>query len=152
MIIGIGCDLVEQARIENLVTKYNKRFIEKIFSPEEIEKANKYRDIKTKYISHLAKRFSAKEAFSKALGSGIGQYISFRQIEIANDQLGKPFIITNKAIIQSIIKLYSHKYPFISQWKYNDALNKISIHLSMSDDAKHAMAYVIIELTNSGGN
>ena len=119
MIYGIGCDLVQVARIKNLYLKFKKRFLKKVFTEYEI--ANSPKNEKS-FIEYLAKRFAAKEAFAKAMGTGIGCLISFNEIEVFKENSSKPQIRLLKNI------------------------NGIgSIHLSISDDRAYAMAYVIIE-------
>lgn len=89
MIYGIGLDLIEIERIENV---YNKqKFVERILSKEEQIKFNSFSQQKRK-IEYLAGRFATKEAFSKALGTGLGKTIAFHDINCYNDHLGKPCI------------------------------------------------------------
>jgi holo-[acyl-carrier protein] synthase len=123
-IFGIGTDIVDISRINNLVNK-NKTFIKRIFSPTEI----KYCETKKNKISFYAKRFAAKEAFSKALGTGISKGISFNEISINNNTNGAPFIeLTGKTKI--IVK--------------NLTKGKNKIYLSLSDEKKYALAMIII--------
>ena len=88
-ILGIGVDLVKNQRINSLIR--NKYFISRTFSKKEIINA---KNIKNK-INYFAKRFAAKEAFSKSLG-GIRNGLNFKDIEILNDKLGKPYYFNNK--------------------------------------------------------
>ncbi len=85
---GIGTDLLDQRRIANIVAKQGERFARRILTPQELllwaEKANS--------VNFLAKRFAAKEAISKALGTGIAQGIGFQQMNIYADDLGKPTV------------------------------------------------------------
>ena len=123
-IFGIGTDIVDISRIK-LIIKKNKNFKKKIFSLKEI----KYCDSKFNKISGYAKRFAAKEAFSKALGFGISKSISFNEISINNNSDGKPFIeLLGKT--KKIVKNMSKK--------------KNKIYLSLSDEKKFALAIVII--------
>jgi len=101
-IFGIGTDLVDISRIKFFIKK-NKNYKKKIFSLKEI----KYCDSKFNKISSYAKRFAAKEAFTKALGTGISKGISFNEISINNNSDGKPFIELlgrTKTIDKNIIK------------------------------------------------
>ncbi len=88
MSIAIGTDIVEIARIADLLERQGERFVERILSPSE----------KLKYQSHsngvafVAKRFAAKEAIAKALGTGIGHGVSFQDMVIGNDSKGAPFV------------------------------------------------------------
>jgi holo-[acyl-carrier protein] synthase len=88
-IIGIGTDLVDIRRIERLLAQYNHRFIDRIFTPSEQARASQYSTLKQQAASY-AKRFAAKEAIVKALGTGFNAQISFQDIEIDNDHKGKP--------------------------------------------------------------
>ena len=88
-IIGIGTDLVDIRRIERLIDKYGHRFIDRIFTPTEQVRANQYATPRQKAASY-AKRFAAKEAIVKALGTGFDGQITFQDIEIENDAKGKP--------------------------------------------------------------
>ena len=123
-IFGIGTDIVDNSRIKKLYYK-NKKFKKKFFSTNEI----KYCESKLDKIASYAKRFAAKEAFSKALGIGVSKGISFNEISVNNDQKGAPFIKLlgkTKTITKKIIK------------------KKNKIYLSLSDEKKYALAMVII--------
>lgn len=134
MILGVGIDLVLVERIENLLTKFKEKFEKKIFTANEISAAKKFKiskkNISTKTLFY-AKRFAAKEAFSKALGLGIGRGINFCDIEIENDKFGKPKI-----------KILNSKEKFFKKY-FN--CKKIAIHLSLSDEKNLVTAIVIIE-------
>lgn len=96
MIIGVGTDIVRIDRIECLLLKFGDKFISRILAPSEIikfESANSG-------AHFLAKRFAAKEAIAKALGTGIGSHIAFKDIIISNDFLGAPIVSVDKDIIQ----------------------------------------------------
>ena len=134
MIIGVGIDSVSVGRIEHLMNQFKEKFEEKIFTPKEILKANQIK--KNSENSNLctlffAKRFAAKEAFSKALGLGIGRGINFTDIEIENDEFGKPEI-----------KILNQKEIFLKQ-HFN--CKNFTIHLSLTDENPLASAFVIIE-------
>ena len=127
-IIGNGVDIVENSRIKNSLKI--KGFIDRIFTKSEIDKSKK---IKNK-ISYFAKRFAAKEAFVKAIGEGFRNNVNFNDINIINDKKGKPLInISNN--IKNVIK---------KKFK----LNKYKIFLSLSDEKKHSIAFVIINKIN----
>ena len=87
-IFGIGTDIINIKRMEKLLKSNNSNFKNRIFSKKEIM----YCEKKNNPFSFYAKRFAAKEALSKALGTGIRKGISFKNIEILNDNLGKPSI------------------------------------------------------------
>jgi holo-[acyl-carrier protein] synthase len=133
MIFGIGIDLVSIDRIEKLMLQFKEKFAEKIFTSNEILRANQ---IKTSdknssaIVLFYAKRFAAKEAFSKALGLGIGRGIDFKDIEIENDELGKPQI-----------KILNGKEIFLAQ---HLGCKNFAIHLSLTDEKSMAQAMVII--------
>ncbi len=129
MILGIGIDLINVDRVLNLLQDFAQKFERKIFTASEIDKAQKI--IAQKRAIFYAKRFAAKEAFAKACGLGIGRGINFCDIEIYNDDLGKPFI-----------RLLNDKEKFLQQ--HFDAQN-ITIHLSLTDEEKVAQAMVVIE-------
>ena len=123
-ILGIGTDIVDISRFKKLINK-NKKFKNKIFSLEEI----KYCESKLNKVASYSKRFAAKEAFAKALGTGISNGISFREISINNNKKGAPFI-----------KLLG-KTKFIVK---NLKKKKYKIYLSLSDEKKCALAMVVI--------
>lgn len=100
MILGIGTDIIEIKRIEEAILK-NERFLEKVFSEEEIDMFKK-RNMKSEVI---AGNFSAKEAISKALGTGIRNF-SLNEIEILRDELGKPIVKLSSNIEEIIAKNY----------------------------------------------
>ena len=96
-ILGIGVDIVKNKRIQSLIR--NRNFIKRTFGTKEL-KFSKEKINKTNYF---AKRFAAKEAFSKSLGIGFRNNLNFKDIEIINDIKGKPFYLKSKKI-DSIIK------------------------------------------------
>mgnify|MGYP001177720954 FL=1 len=124
-ILGIGVDIVENSRITKSLR--NKLFIERIFSNSEILIAKKIKDKK----SYYAKRFAAKEAFAKSIGTGFRDDFNFKDISIVNDKLGKPSFLINK-IIKKIVK---------KQFK----TTSFNFFLSISDEKKYSIAYVILQ-------
>jgi holo-[acyl-carrier protein] synthase len=90
MIKGIGIDIIELSRIEDLL-KRQKKLIDRILTPKEQDRFETLSG--RRQVEFLAGRFSAKEAFSKAMGTGIGKQLSFLDIEIEMDHLGKPFFL-----------------------------------------------------------
>jgi len=123
-IFGIGTDIVDIFRIKKIFNK-NKKLKRRLFSNEEI----KYCESKKNKIAYYSKRFAAKEAFAKALGTGISKGISFNEISVDNKKNGAPFIkLTGKTKI--IVK--------------NLTKSKNKIYLSLSDEKKYAVAMVII--------
>ena len=125
-IFGIGTDIVNVKRMKESLKKKGNVFKKRIFSKNEII----YCESKKNSFAFYAKRFAAKEALSKALGTGIRKGIDFNNIEISNDNLGKPSI-----------KLKGSTANFL---KKKIKTKKYSIHLSLSDDIPWAQATVII--------
>ena len=124
-ILGIGVDIVDKSRIKASLKK--KLFIKRIFSLSEISNAKKFNN----KLSYYSKRFAAKEALSKAIGTGFRDNLNFIDIIIVNDKLGKPYFIINKKM-KNIVKK-----------KFNTTL--INFFLSMSDEKKYSVAYVILQ-------
>jgi len=122
---GVGVDIIDNSRIKKSIT--NKRFLEKIYSEKEIFNSKKTKN-KTEYFS---KRFAAKEAFSKALGTGFRNNLSFNDITVLNDKYGKPFIMVNKKLKKILSKKFKTK--------------NVNIFLSLSDEKKHSIAFVVVE-------
>ncbi|MEH7110347.1 MULTISPECIES: holo-ACP synthase [Bacillaceae] len=96
MIKGIGIDIIELSRVQELIDRQTK-FADRVLTPAEKDRFETLSD--RRKVEFLAGRFAAKEAYSKAVGSGIGKELSFLDIEIASDMLGKPFFLkpTGKA-------------------------------------------------------
>lgn len=89
MIKGIGTDIIEVKRIRKLMEDYGERFFTRILTDNEINYCTKF----SKPDLHFAGRFASKEAYSKAIGTGIGKNFSWKNIEILNDEKGKPYIV-----------------------------------------------------------
>ena len=124
-ILGIGVDIVEKNRIKKSIT--NKLFIKRIFTDSEILLAKNKKD----KISFYSNRFAAKEAFSKSIGTGFRENLNFSDLSIKNDKLGKPiFVITNK-----IKRLIKKKFK----------ITKFDFLLSISDEKKYSIAYVLFQ-------
>ena len=125
-IYGIGTDIVKVSRLKNIIR--NKSFISRLFSVDEILKCKRIKNPSTCF----AKRFAAKEAFSKALGTGISDGVNFNEIVILNKKSGKPYI---NIIGQTKIILNK---------KFKRKKSKFS--LSLSDEKKYAVAFVTISI------
>ena len=125
-IFGIGTDIVSVERIKNSLK--NKNFVNRIFHKKEILKCRKINNT----INCYAKRFAAKEAFSKALGTGISRGINLNEIVILNNKSGKPYI----NLIGDTKKIINKKFK----------KKKSKISLSLSDEKKYAVAFVTISL------
>ena len=124
-IIGIGVDIVKNSRIKKSIL--NKSFLYRVFTNEEIliskNKKNK--------SSYFAKRFAAKEAFSKSLGTGFRDNFNFKDISVINDKLGKPSFFISKKIKNLIKKKFK--------------IRKFNFFLSITDEEKYSMAFVILQ-------
>ena len=122
-IYGVGTDIVKISRIKSLIKK--KTIKSRLFSSKEILKC---KNIKNSHNCY-AKRFAAKEAFSKALGIGLRMNLNFKDIEVVNDKMGKPYYVKNKKITKII-----HKKFKIKNYK---------CFLSISDEKNYSTAFAI---------
>lgn len=111
-IFGIGIDLLDLRRVYKLYEKYEHKLSEKILSRNEILILDRIKN-KDGKINYIAKRFSAKESFLKALGIGLGRGIKFNDIEITNDEFGKPTLILNDEAIKIVENLYKISIIYI---------------------------------------
>ena len=125
-ILGTGIDIVENYRLKKILLKKKSNFKKKIFTINEVA----YCEKKSNSVSCYAKRFAAKEAFVKATGIGFRKNINFKDIEVVNDNYGRPYISINKKIANKIKTLFKVK--------------KFNILLSISDEKKYSIASVII--------
>ena len=123
-ILGIGTDIVKNARFKFLIKK--KDFINRTFGKKEIKLSQKLSN-KSNFFS---KRFAAKEAFAKSLGTGFRNNLNLKDIEILNDKMGKPFYIKSKKIDKIINKIFKTK--------------KYDLFLSISDEKEYSIAFTII--------
>ena len=125
-IFGIGTDIIKISRFKKLIK--TKSLLKRLFSELEITKCSKIKN----YTNCYAKRFAAKEAFSKALGTGIAKGINFNEIVVLNNKNGKPFIRLIKKTKKNVEKRLRNK--------------KYKISLSLSDEANYAVAFVTISI------
>lgn len=124
MIYGIGTDIVAIERFQRFMDTGNSAIIERLFTPAERSRCGSRRDA----ASCLAARFAAKEAFLKALGTGLRDGISWQEIEVSNNALGKPELsLSGKAA------------------EFFEANKLVSVQLSMSHDGGNAIAMVVLE-------
>ena len=126
MIYGNGIDIIDINRIRKVIDKYGNRFKKRCFSISEIERSEKRKNS----VESYAKRYAAKEACAKALGTGLARGVFWQDIEIKNNQFGKPFI-----------KLHGKAREIFEN------MNKTSdtqIEVSLSDEKKYAIANVTI--------
>lgn len=124
MIVGIGTDLVEIPRIEKALGRFGERFARKILVPREYQR----------FVSHatpaayLAKRFAAKEAFSKAIGTGIRSPVSWQSIGVVNHPSGRPYLEFS-ARLEELVRRRGVRH----------------VHVSLTDERGMAAAFVILE-------
>lgn len=127
MIYGIGTDIVQVARIEAALARSGERFATKILGPDELLLFHERRARNTlRGMRFLATRFSAKEAFSKAIGLGLCAPMSWPAAQMLNDAAGKPYIVCSGALDE-----------FMRQ-------NRLSAQVSVSDEAEYGVAFVIV--------
>ena len=124
-ILGIGVDIVQNKRIKDLIK--NKIFINRTFGKKEIMISKKFFD-KTNYF---AKRFSAKEALAKALGTGFRNNLNLKDIQILNDKLGKPYFLKTKKIDTIIFRKFK--------------IRKYDLFLSISDEKDFSISFTILK-------
>ena len=124
-ILGIGVDIIKNERISKLIK--NDKFKSRIYTAREIKLSKKTKN----KIAFFSKRFAAKEAFSKALGTGFSLNLNFKDIEIINDKKGMPRYVENKKIIKIVQKKYKIK--------------KFNSFLSISDEKDYSTAFAIIQ-------
>lgn len=98
---GLGSDIIEVERIEASIQRYGDRFLERLFTTAEQAYCNRFRDA----ARHYAGRFAAKEAIAKALGTGFGDQLSWLDIEILNDEQGKPIPHLREGILKGTLEL-----------------------------------------------
>jgi len=124
VIFGIGTDIVDCARIEAMWSRYGDRFASRVLS---VQESSDYRACHNA-SRFLAKRFAAKEAFAKAVGSGLREPVSLFRISISHDELGKP-----------VLKFDEVLHSYLSQ------LGVTRQHLSISDERNTVIAFVVLE-------
>lgn len=127
MIYGIGTDIVQVARIEAALARSGERFAEKILGPQELEMFNERRAKNAvRGMRYLATRFSAKEAFSKAIGLGLRAPMTWPAAQLLNESSGKPMLVYSGALAQ-----------FMQQ-------HRLAAQVSISDEADYGVAFVIV--------
>ncbi len=124
MIVGIGTDVVSIERIGQVLERHGARFVNRVLTP-----AERVRFERTKLkANHLAKRWAAKEAFSKAIGTGIHAPFTWQSITVGRDPKGKPLVVPGEAMKRHL-----------------DAMGVKRMHISLTDDAGVAFAMVVLE-------
>jgi holo-[acyl-carrier protein] synthase len=124
VIYGIGTDIIAVHRIEHALRQFGRRFAERILAPQELVEFDKQK-MKTRF---LAKRFAAKEAFSKAIGTGIRKPVTWCYIVVGHDKHGKPVI-----------------EPHPDLQRRMGELGIVGSHVSIADERDNAIAFVILE-------
>ena len=124
-ILCVGVDIVENKRIQKSIK--NPLFKKRIYTLKELNQSN----FVVNRVGYFSKRFAAKEAFSKALGLGFLMNLNFKDIEVINDKMGKPYYVKNKKITKIIQK--------------NFKIKKFKFFLSISDEKKYSTAFAIIQ-------
>ena len=124
MIVGIGVDIAETARLEKLNAKFGQRFARRILTADELLEFER----RKRSSSYLATRFAAKEAVAKALGTGIGKQLGFHSIQIDNDSQGKP-----------LLRFLGSALDLIDDLDINNAM------ISLSDEKHYVVAMVVLE-------
>ena len=124
-ILGIGVDIIENKRIQNSIK--NPKFKDRIYTSKEL----KLSFLSKNKVDYFTKRFAAKEAFAKAIGTGFRNNLNFKDIEVMNDKLGKPYYVKTKKITKIIKK------------KFN--VRDFNCFLSISDENKYSTAFTIIQ-------
>tara|TARA_X000000950_G_scaffold277665_1_gene367408 strand:+ start:443 stop:835 length:393 start_codon:yes stop_codon:yes gene_type:complete len=127
-ILGIGVDIVENKRFKKSIK--NKDLLKRLFTLSEIKNSKLIRDKST----FFSKKFAAKESFSKALGTGFRKGLKFKDIEILNNKLGKPYFKVNNKIKKIISKTLK--------------VENFDLFLSISDEKEYSVAFTIIQTKN----
>jgi len=127
MIVGIGTDVCSVERVAGVLERHGERFVRRILTPAERERYQRTRD----KAGHLAKRFAAKEAFSKAVGTGFKRGVFMKDIGVVNASSGAPTIIATGGARARLDALAPEGHA-------------IDIHLTMTDDHPWAQAFVIL--------
>ena len=131
MILGIGIDLVDIFRINEILEKYPSQFAKRVLGKRELGTYEKilFSGLRSKEKANrfIAKRFAAKEAVSKAFGTGLRGQVSFKAIEVLNDKLGKPYVVLSPLKDKTT-------FPYFKK-----------IHISLTDENNFAQAIAILE-------
>lgn len=131
MILGIGSDILDLKRFEKVLKRHEARFIQRCFTAAEREKAERRRSAGT-HTATYAKRFAAKEACSKALGTGFAEGVFLKDIGVVNDEAGKPGLVLTGGAQKRLLALVPEGFT-------------PRLHLSLTDEPPMMMAFVVIE-------
>ena len=126
MIVGIGTDIVSIERIAGVLDRHGERFVNRVLTPE--ERSRYMRTNEKARAGHFAKRWAAKEAFAKAIGTGIHPPFTWQSITVGRDPMGKPLVIPDE-------KMAAHL----------ESMGVTRSHITLTDDAGIAVAFVVLE-------
>ena len=124
-VLGIGVDIIDNKRIK--ISIKNSKFKNRIYSSKELKQSTLYKN----KVNYFSKRFAAKEAFAKALGTGFRKNLNYKDIEVINDRMGKPYYTKSKKIQKLVQKNFNIK--------------KFNCFLSISDEKDYSTAFTIIQ-------
>ncbi len=132
MILGIGSDIIDLTRLEKTVARFGERFLDRIYTPIERAKADRRKDMPHAYIGTLGKRYAAKEAVSKALGTGFNHGVAWRTIGVVNDPSGRPTLHLTGGAAVRLAAMVPAGYvarldlTMTDEWPYAEAMVIIS--------------------------
>jgi holo-[acyl-carrier protein] synthase len=126
VIVGIGTDVVSIERIAGVLARHGDRFVNRVLTPE--ERARYGRTNERAQPGHLAKRWAAKEAFAKAIGTGIHPPFTWQSISVGRDPKGKPLVVPNEKMARHL-----------------ESMGVKNAHITLTDDAGVAVAFVVLE-------
>jgi len=132
MIIGIGSDLIDITRVGKVIERHGERFLDRIFTAAERAKAERRAKNEKMVVATYAKRFAAKEACAKALGTGMRRGVFWRDMGVVNMRSGQPTMQLTGGALARLEEM-------------TPAGHRAVIHLSLTDDHPYAQAFVIIE-------
>ena len=135
MITGIGCDVVELKRVEEVLLKHGERFVERILTPNEMHLYHKRLSLsKSHALAFVASRWAAKEAVSKALGTGIAEDVTFHSMEVMHNTKGAPLMLFCNALRERLMK------------------EGIFVHISITDEKMMVAAFAVAEQRLEGAH
>jgi holo-[acyl-carrier protein] synthase len=134
MIVGLGSDLIDIRRVEKTLARYGERFLDRVFTETERRKSDQRRERAASY----AKRFAAKEACAKALGTGIRRGVFWRDMGVVNLPSGQPTMALTGGAAKRLLALMPGRH-------------RPAVHLTITDDWPLAQAFVVIEALPTGG-
>lgn len=135
MITGIGCDVVELKRVEEVLLKHGERFVERILTPNEMPLYHKRLSLgKSHALAFVASRWAAKEAVSKALGTGIAEDVTFHSMEVMHNTKGAPLMLFCNALRERLMK------------------EGIFVHISITDEKTMVAAFAVAEQRLEGAH